>query len=678
MRDRSSSGDFIRGVDSMADKAKRGTKALVRMGFVGLAVMLVVAFWIGRDTIDRQRAYLAWKVFVADLADDITPRRIISIDYEGRTYQLQAQQITSMPEFQGVYGRVLDDVGAAVGYGALAAGMVIAGVFGLALFQGRRRRQDEKLRGGERLDADELIEKMKREKVAGPFCIGRSPSEPQKAVKLSALPAMLGYELSDRMQADRYAVMLPRGAETAHVGICGASRTGKSVTLQIMLNSVAREGHTAVIYDPHLDLFSRYYDPGCGDIVLNPMDDRCPVWTPWAEITHPGDADAIAESFIPDRPNSNNPYFDQAARLIFVAALLRLPPERRNAGDLVESLLSLSNEEIQALAGKLEAGRLMDAKSADEVRASLAVGIRALKYLRAGVPAADEAVYRSRLGEWKAQGRSGAAPVNPGIGWSLTQWIKAADQRQPVQGERFRRRPWVWIIARGDHQAAIRPLVTTWFDVLSRSVLSMHSDLSRRIFLCVEEMPQIGKVPALSRLLAEGGKFGVSFVAVWQAWAQLEEVWGKNGAYSLLGNFSTFLAFRVEDTSAIPVYVAKFSKVEQREATESLRLGANEDNAVQVSDQKHNREIVHEGELTTLKPLHAFAKLPGQPITMLRQPDPNLIPFLPPVGAHARQLDMPVEATVYGRLLSDPVAPTTAPSTAHPAATPLTVAGSDL
>ena len=662
MRDRSSAGDFIRGVDSLADKAKRGVKAWLRVCIVGFVVMLTVAAFHIRYMVPGDAAHVAWKYFNALLVVDFAPRRLIVLDLGGQKDSRPAREFVDDPLYTRAFNSVVAQIGESFVYGAGMGGILMAVMVAFAFRSGQKRRQDEKLRGGDRLEAEALIQKMEKEKSAGPLCIGRAPSEPQEPVHVDAVPAALRAERVAQIGKDSFGVMLPIGAETAHIGICGASRTGKSLTLQIMLNSVVREGQTAVVYDPHLDLFARYFDPGCGDVVLNAMDARCPVWTPWAEIRHPADADAIAESFIPDRPHSNNPYFDQAARLIFTAALLKIPAERRSAGELAAALLSLSNAEIKEMAGSLEAGRLMDAKSADEVRASLAVGIRALKYLRAGCSYQEAAIYRSQLAEWKAAGGASLAPKNPSIGFSLGQWLRDVDGRQPVQGERFHRRPWVWIIARGDHQAAIRPLVTTWFDVAARTVLSMESNLGRRIFLCVEEMPQIGKVPALGKLLAEGGKFGVAFVGVWQAWSQMVEVWGREGAASLLGNLSTFLAFRQEDPTGKQVYEDKFSEVEQREATESLRLGASDDNAVQVSDTKQKRALVIWGEMTGLETRHAFLKLPGQPITFVRQPDPNMVPYLPAIGSHPRQVDLPVEATVYGRLLEAP-----APAPAKPA-----------
>ena len=58
-----------------------------------------------------------------------------------------------------------------------------------------------------------------------------------------------------------------------------------------------------MVLDPDREYLSEFYRPQRGDVVLNPLDERCPRWTPWLEL-RPGyadaDAEAQAESLFPD------------------------------------------------------------------------------------------------------------------------------------------------------------------------------------------------------------------------------------------------------------------------------------------------------------------------------------------------------------------------------------------
>ena len=43
---------------------------------------------------------------------------------------------------------------------------------------------------------------------------------------------------------------------------------------------IRERGDSAIVYDTALEYTERFYDPGCGDIILNPLDKRCPYWGP--------------------------------------------------------------------------------------------------------------------------------------------------------------------------------------------------------------------------------------------------------------------------------------------------------------------------------------------------------------------------------------------------------------
>ena len=119
-------------------------------------------------------------------------------------------------------------------------------------------------------------------------------------------------------------VRIPRRIESSHILIMGDTGTGKSALIRQLLVEVERRSESAVIYDPALEYTPQFFDPSRGDVVLNPLDQRMPYWTPGAELRHDAEALTLAASLFPDRHNEN-PFFVEGPRKIF-AHLLTFHP----------------------------------------------------------------------------------------------------------------------------------------------------------------------------------------------------------------------------------------------------------------------------------------------------------------------------------------------------------------
>src|SRR6266404_4602817 len=137
------------------------------------------------------------------------------------------------------------------------------------------------------------------------------------------------------MDARSYPLPVPREEETEGFLLLGDPGTGKTQVIQQFLAQIA-ERHppeAVVCYDPAGEFITNYFKSG-QDIVLNPLDARCPYWSPTLEVdyenTNAGATDRhfIAESFFPDRDHSapNTQFFIKSARSIF-ARMLEFKPD---------------------------------------------------------------------------------------------------------------------------------------------------------------------------------------------------------------------------------------------------------------------------------------------------------------------------------------------------------------
>ena len=170
----------------------------------------------------------------------------------------------------------------------LAAGVAIIGLCAAIPLDVRRLRilRDGKiLRGGPR---PRTVAEFNRQHRAE-----RRHSDPGEAVRLSG------------------SIRLSRADEASHFAITGVPGSGKSMLIRQLLCQVKARGHVAIVYDPHREFLPEFYDPET-DFVLNPLDARCPYWTPGDEIAD-GERGkyetlTLAESLFPERRN-DQPFF---------------------------------------------------------------------------------------------------------------------------------------------------------------------------------------------------------------------------------------------------------------------------------------------------------------------------------------------------------------------------------
>jgi hypothetical protein len=136
-------------------------------------------------------------------------------------------------------------------------------------------------------------------------------------------PLTVRERLSNHPQ--RYMVRIPRGEEQSHLLLLGDSGTGKSSLIRQLLPQIRARGESAIVYDPALEFTPQFYDPAQSDLILNPVDERMPYWTPSDEVRYAPEALTLANSLFPDKPHEN-PFFTEAARSIFAYLVARYKP----------------------------------------------------------------------------------------------------------------------------------------------------------------------------------------------------------------------------------------------------------------------------------------------------------------------------------------------------------------
>ena len=293
---------------------------------------------------------------------------------------------------------------------------------------------------------------------------------------------------------------IPTWLETLHLLLAGATGTGKTVALGQIIETILRRGDRLIIVDPNGTFLSRFFLPG--DVILNPFDRRSESWNVFNELRDTYDFKRYALSVVPKGLTDEAEEWNGYARLLFQAATRKMAAVgNTDIFSLIKLLSAESDESLKEFLGDTEAeGLFVGAKQAlSSARFILAKYLDPHQYLKDG-------------GEF-----------------SIRRWLE--DERGGN----------LYITWREDMLEALKPLVSTWVDILCTSILSLPESPSRRIWMVIDELDSLQKLPSLEDALTKGRKHGLRIVAGIQSTAQLERTNGEKDATVLRSCFRNIL-----------------------------------------------------------------------------------------------------------------------------------------
>ena len=294
-------------------------------------------------------------------------------------------------------------------------------------------------------------------------------------------------------------VPMPREVETLHLMVGGSTGSGKSVLIREMAYSALLRGDRIIVADPNGDMLAKFYRPG--DVILNPYDARGRGWTFFNEIRAEYDFKRFALSLVPRGQTKEEEEWCSYARLLLRETARKLAEvNKRSVAELfrwttIEKPAALQDFLAATAAESLFVG-------ADKALASARFVLSAKLPEHLSMPAGD---------------------------FSLRDWL--AD---PRGGNLF-------ITWREDMAEALKPLISAWVDVLCTSILSLGEDRGRRIWMFLDELASLEKLPSLEDAATKGRKAGLRIVAGLQSTAQLERIYGREEAQTLRSCFRSLV-----------------------------------------------------------------------------------------------------------------------------------------
>jgi type IV secretory pathway TraG/TraD family ATPase VirD4 len=380
---------------------------------------------------------------------------------------------------------------------------------------------------------------------------------------------------------------IPERAEAQHVQIIGDTGAGKTTIMLQILRQIKHRGDSAIVYDPAREFVQRFYDPRNGDVILNPLDKRCPYWGPAEELRRRSEAKALAVSLFQSQQDKRGEFFIESPQKIFAFLMTYGPtPE-----ELVKWMSD--PEEIDRRLEGTEHAHLIDPKA---------------HLQRAGVLGSLGLVADSlRLLPKKGHGNGE---------WSATEWSET-------------RQGWIFITSVPAEREALRPLQSLWIDLLVLRLLNEPKDGQKRAWFVIDELASLQRLPQLHTAITENRKSENPVILGFQGKSQLECLYG-HLAEVMLSQPATSVWLKTKEPTA-GEWVSKFiGKVEIERLRETHFDGSRAGRNFALDRQVE--PLVMESEISGLADLHAYMKYENY-VTCFSFP----------------YLDMPVVATAFDR-----------------------------
>lgn len=484
-----------------------------------------------------------------------SPERNVVIEWEGQRYSSTLGQQLYNPSLAQYHQEFLQAVFIGLLVFVVTSTALFIGINGFFKRKGEQQSEDNHIRGFKLAEPKAVTAELKKKKKLSHF-------------------ALDGHKLF----VDKF--------EVKHLMIDGTTGAGKSVAIRKLLRWIRARGDKAIIYDKGCDFVSKFYDPS-KDVILNPFDERCAAWSIWSDAFEAPDFESLAAALIPQH-GEGDPFWVDSARTIFAATAYQMMIDDKH-GCTIENLLHLIlTSELSTLGEHLkgtEASSLVSKsieKTAISIKSVLATYIKSLRYLH-GLDAKD------------AQGNPLKAP------FSITQWV----QDESKQG-------FLFLSSNARQHTALRPLISTWLAIASNAILGMEPDEDRRIWVIIDEMPTLHKLPELTHIISEVRKFGGCYLLGLQSYAQLETTYGRNAARVIFDLLNTRFFFRAPSKAMATVASDDLGEQEIDISRENISYGANAlRDGVSLGHQNKTRPVVSAAEIQGLDDLECYLRTPN-------------------------------------------------------------------
>ncbi|MEX1200279.1 MAG: type IV secretion system DNA-binding domain-containing protein [Methylophaga sp.] len=365
---------------------------------------------------------------------------------------------------------------------------------------------------------------------------------------------------------------VPTEVETRGFALFGTTGTGKSQAIMQILATARQRGQKAVIADPGGEMMARFYREG--DVILSPEDERSADWSIWADMKFDDECRQFAESVI-DPGTGESESWHQSARTLLQVFFEYLFRNQARKNKNVLQLLRLNDDQLAEVVKNTTVERVItgsNTKGRDSILSIIALALQPWERLN---------------------------PEAGSAGFSIRDFISARDDR------------WLWLPYSQASGKTYEPLRRMWIDIAARRVLEGREDPDRRVWLVLDEIHQQGQLDVLSHVTAMGRKFGLAHVLGIHSISQLREIYGHDGAQSVLATTGNQLILRAADADTAEYCSQQIGDRENQRKERSTSRGES-GRSENLQYQRHIDRAVLPSEILNLLDLNGYFLFSGR------------------------------------------------------------------
>ena len=574
--------DFTGGGQIFLHKIRMFVQVLNRSFTTSLIVTIIILSAISykpAGQLDWSGAMTYQKALFADSLDDALSGIRTAVNPNSNSYtkidafdkrglyarDIDPRKIIKSHLFKTAYFEVIDFI-----YMRLLIGLgIIAGIFLLIFVSWSKFGKDliaEKKKTGTNqiLLAKEVSKLLRRANKASSFYIGQMP--------------------------------IVKDSETKHFLVTGSTGSGKTNLIHNLLPQVQAKKQPAIVIDQTGEMIAKYYNPDRGDIIFNPFDTRSKSWDFWTDCNDYEELERFSKILFgfnrKKTGHSTDPFWEQSAEVIFNACVMY---QKATGNNSIEQLYSLvTNTSLNSLRLKLSntpASRYLESDSktvASSILSILATYSRPIGYLR------DNTKENS---------------------FSLKKHFQNLDQGSAS---------WLFLATKPSARELTLLLIACLSELAFSQLLDIGIKENRRIWFIIDELSALGKLPALSMLMAEGRKYGACVLSGLQSLNQLYSNYGQYEGSTIFGQFGTNFFFR-NNEPAIARMVTNMCGTEIiYRQQKNTSFGAHEfRDGVSYSEHQQQKNLVEYSDLANLATGECFALLPEPEVRIVRLQTPE-------------------------------------------------------
>lgn len=375
--------------------------------------------------------------------------------------------------------------------------------------------------------------------------------------------------LSDLLFGD---MPLVKDSENKHLLFTGTTGSGKTTSMNQLLEQIRSKDQTAIIIDYNALMSERFFKEG--DIIIG-RDNYS--WDFFEDIKDKDNLSIIANALYDSKGGSNDEMWNNASKMLFKDASSIIS---KNTNPQIPDLYELlSKESLNSLHAKLSG--YPSSSMIDPANEKTAISIRT-----------NTIAYLS----WMDM------EENPLRKISLASFIKDASRNKGK---------WIFLKASPKERAYLKNLYSIMIDLIINLIMDLGECNDRRIWLVIDELASLKKMPSLNSALSEFRKYGGCIMASLQSPHQLFDIYGTSSAYSMLDQFNTKFIFKTEEYNFANYICKNFGNVNYLEKSENFSYGSHEiRDGVSISSHLKEKTVISPHDLASLNKFEAYVSLP--------------------------------------------------------------------